>query len=293
MAACQYDPWMLLIAGLAFYFILMDIRLFFHLLEPFEGSDISVKGVMQAPNIVYMELPLAEFMERTLKLSSLTTANQMSLLGVAFGLLAAYLISSGERGKIVAGVLAYKLRDMADSLDGVVARGAGVRLLPHPGSMGYYMDGWCDVASNVFLLIAVGIMLSRKDSYMHLGGVTKEESFWSWLHTFWPWVSVSLLGIQAVIASTGWNFTIQHLSILLESPGMERLDELRHPVCIVIIYMWRLFNPLMLSQPLLVALLMGKTKVWVIFSRGFLFFPILATGLISWLFVTHLSANMQ
>ena len=32
---------------------------------------------IQAPNIVYMELPLAEYMERTLKLSSLTTANQV------------------------------------------------------------------------------------------------------------------------------------------------------------------------------------------------------------------------
>ena len=159
---------------------------------------------------------------------------------------------------------------------------------------GYYMDGWCDIASNIFLLVAVGILLSKKDNnYMLLGGVSKEESFWSWLHTFWPWVSVSMLGIQAVVASTGWNYTIQHLSSLLESPGMERLDELRHPVCIVIIYLWRLLNPLMLSQPLLAALLLGKTKVWVIFARGFLFLPILATGLISWLFVTHLSANIQ
>ena len=33
------------------------------------------------------------------------------------------------------GVLAYKLRDLADSLDGVVARGAGGRLVPTPGSM--------------------------------------------------------------------------------------------------------------------------------------------------------------
>ena len=156
------------------------------------------------------------------------------------------------------------------------------------------MDGWCDIASNIFLLVAVGILLSKKDNnYMLLGGVSKEESFWSWLHTFWPWVSVSMLGIQAVVASTGWNYTIQHLSSLLESPGMERLDELRHPVCIVIIYLWRLLNPLMLSQPLLAALLLGKTKVWVIFARGSLFLPILATGLISWLFVTHLSANIQ
>ena len=31
------------------------------------------------------------------------------------------------------------------------------------------MDGWCDVASNLFLLIAVGIMLSKKDNYVQLG----------------------------------------------------------------------------------------------------------------------------
>ena len=34
---------------------------------------------IQAPNIAYMELPLAELMERSLKLSSLTTANQVCL----------------------------------------------------------------------------------------------------------------------------------------------------------------------------------------------------------------------
>ena len=154
------------------------------------------------------------------------------------------------------------------------------------------MDGWCDVASNLFLLIAVGILLSKKDTYTHLGGVSREESFWSWLHICWPWVSVGLLGIQAIVASTGWNYTMQQLSSLLEAPGMERLDELRHPVSIVIIYLWRLFNPLMLSQPLLAALLMGKAKSWVVFARGFLFIPILATGLISWIFVAHLSANL-
>ena len=31
--------------------------------------------------------------------------------------------------------MAYKLRDLADSVDGVVARGAGGRLVPTPGSM--------------------------------------------------------------------------------------------------------------------------------------------------------------
>ena len=45
-------------------------------------------------------VPLAMF-------SFLIATEQMSLLGVAFGLLAAYLISSGERGKIVAGQTEY------------------------------------------------------------------------------------------------------------------------------------------------------------------------------------------
>ena len=152
------------------------------------------------------------------------------------------------------------------------------------------MDGWCDVASNLFLLVAVGIMLSKKDIYEYLGN--KEESLWSQLNTLWPWVSVGLLGIQAVMASTGWNYTMQHLSVLLESPGKERLDQLQRPGSIVIIYLWRLFNPLMLSQPLLAALLVGKTKLWVRCARGVLFLPILTTSVVSWLFVDHLSANL-
>ena len=152
------------------------------------------------------------------------------------------------------------------------------------------MDGWCDVASNLFLLVAVGIMLSKKDNYEHLSN--KEESLWSQLNTLWPWVSVGLLGIQAVMASTGWNYTMQHLSVLLESPGKERLDQLQRPGSIVIIYLWRLFNPLMLSQPLLAALLVGKTKLWVRCARGVLFLPILTTSVVSWLFVDYLSANL-
>ena len=152
------------------------------------------------------------------------------------------------------------------------------------------MDGWCDVASNLFLLVAVGIMLSKKDNYEHLSN--KEESLWSQLNTLWPWVSVGLLGIQAVMASTGWNYTMQHLSVLLESPGKERLDQLQRPGSIVIIYLWRLFNPLMLSQPLLAALLLGKTKLWVRCARGVLFLPILTTSVVSWLFVDYLSANL-
>ena len=152
------------------------------------------------------------------------------------------------------------------------------------------MDGWCDVASNLFLLVAVGIMLSKKDNYEHLSN--KEESLWSQLNALWPWVSVGLLGIQAVMASTGWNYTMQHLSVLLESPGKERLDQLQRPGSIVIIYLWRLFNPLMLSQPLLAALLVGKTKLWVRCARGVLFLPILTTSVVSWLFVDYLSANL-
>ena len=69
---CQQNPWIFLIAGLSLYFLLMDIRvnnmkewkckqefyicesfisrpfqLFFQLVQPLDGSDISVKGVMQ------------------------------------------------------------------------------------------------------------------------------------------------------------------------------------------------------------------------------------------------------
>ena len=134
---CQQNPWIFLIAGLSLYFLLMDIRvnnmkkwkckqefylcesfisrpfqLFFQLVQPFDGSDISVKGVMQvscstihcvfsfigtritttrncvqwalafsplqAPNIAYMEMPLAALIEHSLALSSWTTPNQVN-----------------------------------------------------------------------------------------------------------------------------------------------------------------------------------------------------------------------
>ena len=86
---------------------------------------------------------------------------------MVLGLLSAWLVSAGTRGRALLGanhsnplppsflqhhptyhpgVLAYKARDLADSLDGVVARGARARVVPTPGSKVMVVAGKMDVA---------------------------------------------------------------------------------------------------------------------------------------------------
>ena len=77
----------------------------------------------------WLELPLAEWMERNFAISSFFSATQVSLMGVALGLLCGGLVASSSSKNRLLGVLAYKARDLADSLDGVVARGAGSRVV--------------------------------------------------------------------------------------------------------------------------------------------------------------------
>lgn len=302
LARCQTEPILILLLSLAFYFLLLDIQLCLQLLQPAKNdSSLSVKGVMQAPTVHYIDLPLAEAIEGNFSIHTFLTPNQVSYLGVVFGFVAAWLISSSIRIRTLLGVLAYKVRDLADSLDGVVFRGAGARVIPTPGSQGYYVDGWCDVASDVFLLIGVALLLTKQEKGRLYPGkerervsllpevdpeIRPERRFFRWI-----WIGAALLGIQAILASTGWNYTTHQLSSLLETPGSERPHIFRSPPTLVVMYLWRLGNPHMLSQFLLAAITLDRVKQWLLFARGLLFIPLILTCLISISYVSYISAK--
>ena len=125
----------LILVFLVFYFMWKDFDLYVFIQECnkeaqnftgcFAKEDVSIKHLMLPPNMHYLELPLAEWLEHTFKLSNMMSPNFVSFSGVAVGFSAAFLISQGHRWSILAGVIVYKLRDIADGLDGILARSLG------------------------------------------------------------------------------------------------------------------------------------------------------------------------
>ena len=114
----------------------------------------------------------------------------------------------------------YKLRDLGDSLDGVLARGVGHVMVPTPGTSGYYVDGWCDIASETFLIYSLGFLIYKERTKMM---VAKSD----WMSTlslptpvtrFLAPLSPSVwsLGGQSILAAVGWNWTTTQLHLMLD-----------------------------------------------------------------------------
>ena len=178
------------------------------------------------------------------------------------------------------------------------------------------MDGWCDVASNTLLLLAVARALQRQErrepdlgrpeegGLRKNGGLFEEPKVkWNGLRLWlkdgvwrlalgegeWRvWVGVGLLGAQAILSSVGWNTTTHQLSALLEAE-----EEVHYTTAtLAVMYLWRLANPHMLEQLLLGALLVGRTRQWVEAASLVLFLPILALSLLSLAYTTYLRAKL-
>ena len=70
-------------------------------------------------------------------------------------------------------------------------------MVPNPGTSGYYVDGWCDVASDLVLLVATGVLLARqeisKDKYLPLVEKKRDKQT---LFVPWIWIGIGLLGLQ-------------------------------------------------------------------------------------------------
>merc|ERR1712198_810098 len=264
--------------------------------------------LMQPPTIHYIELPLAEWMEENLSLSKVMTPNFVSMFGVLLGLTAGALISNGNRITVLIGVCVYKMRDLADSLDGVLARGVGSAMLPTPGTWGYYIDGWCDIISETALIYSVGMIIFREktkcfpliphdNNNSNHKPSKKPENI---VTKFFAPLSISIwgLGVQSIVSAVGWNWTTTQLHVLLEAkdegPSIGGLDihTLAAPLCWLVVFLWRLVNPHMLTQALLVSLLLDRSGHWVVMTRYMVTVPIICLCVFSYLLVYQLS-NMH
>ena len=269
---------------------------------------------------VHLDQPLTErrtfmkFKKNILKINvvmimfQVMTPNFVSMFGVLLGLTAGALISNGNRITVLIGVCVYKMRDLADSLDGVLARGVGSAMLPTPGTWGYYIDGWCDIISETALIYSVGMIIFReKTKYFPLiphdnnnsshKPSKKPENI---VTKFFAPLSISIwgLGVQSIVSAVGWNWTTTQLHVLLEAkdegPSIGGLDihTLAAPLCWLVVFLWRLLNPHMLTQALLVSLLLDRSGHWVVMTRYMVTVPIICLCVFSYLLVYQLS-NMH
>ena len=260
----------------------------------------SVKSLLQPPTIHYLELPLSEIMELELGLSSFVSPNTVSFSGVLIGITAALLICQNRRLATLAGVTLYKLRDLADSLDGVLARGAGVAMLPTPGTSGYYIDGWCDIISETALIYSVGVVILKDREKGWLGVRTSATSLLttsglrSQLATLTAPLTMNIwgLGLQSILAAVGWNWTTSQLHLLLEAgvtpSHVQGPQGLATPLAGLVVFLWRLLNPHMLTQALLVSLSLDRPGQWVELTRLVVTLPLLATCGASYILVYSL-----
>ena len=285
----------LLLGSLLLYFMWRDVDLLVTLRQcdrnlTQDVSAISVKSLLQPPTIHYLEFPLSELIELELGLSSFISPNTVSYSGVLVGLAAAVLICQHRRLTTLAGVLLYKVRDLGDSLDGVLARGAGVAMLPTPGTSGYYIDGWCDIISETALIYSVGVIILR-DRDRSWPGMRTRTSATSHLTTFLAPLTLNIwgLGLQSILAAVGWNWTTTQLHLLLESGTRGAGTGLGTPLAGLVVFLWRLLNPHMLTQALLVALTLERAGHWVELTRLLVSLPLLVTCAASYILVHTLS----
>jgi len=300
---------LIFLLGLAIYFVWLDIVLYTSLHNCSGNSTdlITVKSIMQPPTVHYLEVPISEWLQVTLSLSEAFTPNFISCLGVLYGISASWLISWGTRSKILFGIVLYKLRDLMDALDGVIARGVGAAVVPTPGTSGYYVDGWCDVASDAALLLAIGCLLDKANVYPGYKPVhhpTSSRLLAPIMHhpimikVLAPIsLPIIVLAMQSLLSAVCWNWTTTQLHILLEAENTsnkEKQIQLFHSTsCWLVMYFWRLLNPHSLSQALLVSLLVDRTKQWVEHARVVVTLPLGTLCLASWVWVYILGIELN
>ena len=104
------------------------------------------------------------------------------------------------------------------------------------------------------------------------------------------------LGIQSILSAICWNWTTTQLHILLETGDLvarEKQTQLfQSSACWLVMFFWRLLNPHMLSQALLVSLLVDRYKQWVEHAMVVVSLPLITLCTASWIWVQVLRSNL-
>ncbi len=319
----------LILVTVAIYLAWMDMALFINLQQlpplekrlapqdkdsPFSPFDnISIKLLMMCPILHYIDLPIAMWIQDALIVSNYLTANAVSYIGVCCGLVAARLFMCDSYKIRLLGFAFYRLRDLADALDGIVARAYMNEhmMKVKPGTWGYAIDGICDGIADVAVIFASGYYLLKsvsncKDAttYSKLeqgDNGTKPASFWLRLKSlkmqwFMPIAFKTVLfAITFGCCSGVWNYFMYNYSTLFDTTLIAQTEHqqnmqlavLKTPIMWLVIIIWRWLNAVSMIQYFVIAILYNKVEEFLNFMKQHGPIIVLTASLISYLHYTY------
>ncbi|XP_066936199.1 ceramide phosphoethanolamine synthase-like [Clytia hemisphaerica] len=132
------------------------------------GSALEKKTIklrMQDHFAHHLYLPFCEWMERNFHLSQIpgVTPNAITALHFSLAIIAGRLIASSSFSHRRAGAVIYFIRNMLDTLDGVIyrAKSKSTDYLSGWGTYGYMIDGMADTIGGLFIMIGTIYRLNK------------------------------------------------------------------------------------------------------------------------------------
>ena len=132
------------------------------------GSALDKKTIklrMQDHFAHHIYLPFCEWLERTFHLSKVPgiTPNAITALHFSLAIIAGKLIASSSFNQRRAGAIIYFIRNMLDTLDGVIYRAASesTDYLSGWGTYGYMVDALADTIGGLFIMCGTVYRLSK------------------------------------------------------------------------------------------------------------------------------------
>ena len=328
----QISKLTLVLVAVAIYLIWMDVALYINLQQlpplkerleskakppgtPFSPFEpITIKLLMMCPPMQYIDLPLATWIEDATQISIYVTPNMVSIFGCICGLIAARLFYYESYKLRLLGFVFFRIRDLADNLDGIVARQRAHELKMNikPGTFGFAMDGICDGIADVTVIIAVGIYLLRNniqntDNYKRLKDEESLEvkenpkNLWSKLKNlqlqwFMPIVGKTILfACLFGICSGIWNYFMYHYHLLFDTDLIAQsefqqeiqLAVLKSPMMWLIIFIWRWINAVTMIEFFIIAILYNKAEVFLDGMKQHGTLIVLATSLLTYIHYSY------
>lgn len=321
----------------AIYLIWMDVALYVNLQQlptlnerqskkqlaegiPFSPfHPISIKLLMTSPPLHYIDLPLAMWIEESMHVSNFFSANGVSMIGLFCGLVAARLFMCENYKWRLLGFAFFRMRDLMDGLDGVVARAAANQktMTINPNSWGFAVDGICDGIADVAVIIGTGIFLLKSvshstESYQRLD--TKSEAINDPKATIWSrlknlkmqWFMPIVLKVVQFAVTFGacsglWNYFMYNYSILFDTDLIAQTEHqqaiqlaiLKSPIMWLVIFMWRWINAVTMIVFFSVAILYNKSDEFLNVMKQHGWLIVLTASVISYLHYIYALSNIS
>jgi hypothetical protein len=128
--------------------------------------DATVKSLLLDLTNHYFVAPLVIVFDDFVGLSrgNIITPNMISFFHVFVAALSGRMVASDNLGHRRLGIVLFLFRKFLDSLDGYVARKGQKGEYSEVGTLGYYLDGICDILGSIFVMYGVLVFLKNNVS---------------------------------------------------------------------------------------------------------------------------------